>query len=380
MKSIWLSAVMGILFSAAACAQTGPVVGGTPQNVADSYVPDPDDLRVEPWVTGLTVPWEIVFLADGRALVTERPGRVRLIENGRLSGEPYLVLNVEHNGEGGLMGIAVHPEFPEQPYVYLMYTYRRAGTVLNKVERYRDRGSDAVFDRVIVDGIPGARNHNGGRIAFGPDGLLYVTAGENFRAELAQDLSSLGGKILRLTPEGAVPESNPFPGSPVYSYGHRNPQGLAWHPETGDLFSSEHGPSGEFGMRGHDIVNIIKKGKNYGWPRAVGQVNMREYEDPLIMWVEPTPPAGMAFWQGRLYVASLRGEALIRIGLSQEPAGYRVLTIERLFSDSSSAGRYGRIRAVVEGPDGALYVTTSNRDGRGRVRGGDDMILRITDK
>jgi quinoprotein glucose dehydrogenase len=326
----------------------------------------------------LTVPWEIAFLNGDRALVTERPGRVRLIENGTLVSEPYFEVNARQGGEGGLLGLAIHPENPTQPFIYVMFTYSRSGEIFNKVERYRDTGNSAVFDRIILDGIPGSRNHNGGRIAFGPDGMLYITTGEIFRAELAQNVRSLAGKILRVTADGQIPESNPFPDSPVYSYGHRNPQGLAWHPETGDLFASEHGPSGEFGLRGHDIVNVIRRGRNYGWPRAVGQVNMEEYEDPLVMWVRATPPAGMAFWENQLHVASLRSESLIRIGVEQESGGYGVASIERLFTDPSAGGRFGRLRAVVAGPDGALYVTTSNRDGRGRARAGDDKILRIT--
>jgi quinoprotein glucose dehydrogenase len=376
MKYHVLLVVAVFLCTVVACAQVKPVVGEEPQAVEDRFVPEPGDLRVETWITGLEVPWAIAFLSPARALVTERPGRVRLIENGALVGEPYLVVDAENVGEGGLMGITAHPGYPDQPYIYIMYTYREGTTLYNKVERYEDRGRSAVFDRLIIERIPGARFHNGGRIAFGPDGLLYITAGENFQAELAQDLDSLGGKILRLTPDGEVPEDNPFDGSPIYTYGHRNPQGLAWHPETGDLFSSEHGPSGEFGLRGHDMVNVIRKGENYGWPRVIGEVNDPNYEDPLILWKQTTPPAGMAFWQGQLYLASLRARTLLRIELSHSGDGYEVQSIERLFNDGSES-RYGRLRAVVVGPDGALYVGTSNRDGRGRPQEGDDRILRI---
>ncbi len=360
-----------------ACAQSRPIVGDEPQDVEDRHVLDPADITVETWVGGLETPWGIAFFSSDRALVTERAGRVRLIEDGILQETPYLTVDVANVGEGGLMGIAVHPEYPVSPFVYLMYTHRDGVGLYNKVERYRDLGTSAEFDTVIIDRIPGARFHNGGRIAFGPDGYLYITAGENFRAELAQDLETLAGKILRVTATGEVPESNPFDGSPVYSYGHRNPQGLAWHPETGDLFSSEHGPSGEFGLRGHDMVNVIKSGENYGWPRVLGETGRREYEDPLILWVETTPPAGMAFWDDRLYLASLGAETLIRIDLSERADGYRVNVIERLFADGSTS-TYGRLRAVKAGPDGALYLSTSNRDGRGHSREGDDRILRIT--
>ncbi len=377
-----LPVALAAWLAAAGCAaqepQLGhPLIGDVPQRVEDTFIPDPGDFTVETWVEGLEVPWALVFLPDGRALVTERPGRVRLIRDGRLAEKPYLELAVNDRGEGGLMGLAAHPDFPDRPFLYIMYTYWEGGRVFNRVERLIDRGDGASTDRVIVDRIPGGANHDGGRIAFGPDGLLYITTGDTFDAPIAQDLSSLGGKILRVTPDGAIPEDNPFRGSPVYSYGHRNPQGLAWHPQTGDLFASEHGPSGEFGLRGMDTIDVIVKGGNYGWPLVLGLAEVRPYRDPLIMWEAATPPGGMAFHRGDLYVATLRSEALVRIGLEGSGGRYRVTSIERLFAREGSGGRYGRLRDVVEGPDGSLYALTSNRDGRGRLREGDDRILRL---
>jgi quinoprotein glucose dehydrogenase len=371
-------AVTVLLSSCLSLAQEGPMVGEVPQDVEDRFVENPDDLSVETWVSGLEIPWGLVFLSEDRALVTERPGRVRQIRDGRLTEEPYLRVDALHIGEGGLMGIEKHPDFPEEPYIYVMYTTRGDAGRVNLVERYRDEGDGASFDRVIVDDIPAARFHNGGRIKFGPDGKLYITAGENFDAELAQNLDSLGGSILRVNPDGSIPADNPFTDSPIYSYGHRNPQGLAWHPETGALFSSEHGPSREFGLHGYDIINVIEKGENYGWPRAVGAVNQSAYVDPIVMWERPTPPAGLAFWQDDLYLATLGSSALMRIDVRSQGDGYRIETIERLFATDWYAGTYGRLRAAVVGPDGALYVTTSNRDGRGDPRSGDDRILRIT--
>ncbi len=258
-----------------------------------------------------------------------------------------------------------------------MHTYRKGSSTRNRVIRLTDKGNTGEFDRVIVDGIPGGTNHNGGRLAFGPDGMLYITAGEIFDAELAQDLGSLGGKILRVTPEGKVPPDNPFPGSPVYSFGHRNPQGLAWQPGTGAMFASEHGPSGEFGKRAHDEINIIVKGGNYGWPRVIGAPSKGPYVDPIVVWKDTTPPSGMTFSSGKLlkhlegdlFVATLRSRALIRIRLDEKN---RVTEIQRWF-----VGAYGRLRDVVEGPDGALYVLTNNTDGRGTPRPGDDRIYRV---
>ena len=388
-----VSLIFAILLLTAGCAgfaQDGPVVGEVPQDVETRFVRDPGDLEVESWIEGLRAPWSLVFLPDGRALVSERPGRIRLIRDGELVREPYLQLDVAAVGEGGLMGLEVHPDFPDRPYIYAMYTYREGGSLYNRVQRFRDRGDRAVAGEVLIDRIPGSRYHDGGRLGFGPDGMLYATAGENFQAERAQDRSILAGSILRVTPDGSIPEDNPFPGSPVWTYGHRNPQGLAWHPETGDLFSSEHGPSGEYGLRGRDIVNVIEGGKNYGWPREVGVGGLEEYEDPLIMWEPATPPAGMTFWRGHLYLATLRSEALMRIDLEASggrsgnrslggrAADYRVTSIEGLFARARYSGVYGRLRDAVVGPDDALYVLTSNRDGRGNPREGDDKILRIT--
>lgn len=375
-----------------ASASAEPIVGSAPQKVEDAFVPHPLGYRAVPWVQGLEVPWSLVFLPDGRALVSERPGRIRLIRDGVLQEEPYAVLaaveggkgligfilELAVGGEGGLMGLALHPDFPEEPYLYAMHTYRGPDGVKNRVIRLEDRGDHGRFDKVIIENIPGGLNHNGGRIAFGPDGMLYVTTGETFEAQLAADLNSLGGKILRLTPEGKVPEDNPFPDSPVYSFGHRNPQGLAWDPETGDLFASEHGPSGEFGLRAHDEINVIRPGGNYGWPNVVGAPGLKPYADPLVVWKETAvPPAGMAFYDGDLFVAVLGRGALIRISLAQLGPGYRVERIERWFAQAPHETRLGRIRDVVAAPDGRLYFLTSNRDGRGSPRPGDDKIYRL---
>ncbi len=358
-----------------------PVIGDPPQKIEDNLISEPEEYNVETWVEDLRIPWSMVFLTGEKALVTERPGRIRLITDGVLRSEPYKIIDdAEHVGEGGLMGLTKHPDYHENKYLYVMYTYRENNDLYNRVARYLDTGDTLEFDLVIVDRIPGHRVHNGGRIAFGPDGMLYICTGDVWQAETAQDIDNLGGKILRVTPSGEIPEDNPFEGSPVYSLGHRNPQGLAWHPQTGDLFSSEHGPSGEFGLRGKDIINIIEKGGNYGWPHALGASGMDEYIDPLIMWSTATPPSGMAFWNSRLYVATLRSQTLVRIDFQKNGDSYEPVNIDRLFADGSFSGTHGRLRDAVAGPDGALYVLTSNFDGRGNPRRGDDRILRLTRK
>ncbi len=383
MKKIVSLLIFIHLFSVtASCSQ---VVGGKPQKVEDVFLPEGEGIKVSVWVENLEIPWSLLFLPDGRALVSERPGRIRLIKNGVLQNELYAKIDVAHVGEGGLMGLAVDPDFPQKPYVYAMHTYRRGSVLYNRVIRLRDNGRTGTFDKTLIDNIPGGSVHDGGRIAFGPDRMLYITAGETFRSELAQDLKSLGGKILRVTSEGDIPSDNPFKGSPIYSYGHRNPQGIAWQRETGKLFESEHGPSGEFGHFANDEINIITRGGNYGWPEVIGAPGIKSYIDPIIVWEKTTPPSGIAFYRGNLlphlrgdlFVATLKSKALIRIRLDKKE---KVTRIERWFATDSDEGRYGRLRDVVEGPDGALYFLTNNRDGRGEPKPGDDRIYRIIPK
>ncbi len=330
--------------------------------------------RVEEVATGLDTPWEQAFLPDGRIFVTERPGRLRVIENGRLRAEPVAtVLDVVEQGEGGLLGMALAPDFATSGTLYLYHTYRDNGTK-NRVARYTltdragARGLGA--QRIIIDNIPGASNHNGGRIAFGPDGKLYITCGDAANTALAQDRASLAGKILRLEPDGAIPADNPFPGSPIYSYGHRNPQGLAWQPGTNQLYATEHGSSS------NDEVNRIVAGGNYGWPTVTGTQTQQGFVAPVLTsgasntWA----PSGATFvraatfpqLQGALLFAGLRSTTLWRLSVDGTP----VLT--PLLADE-----YGRLRAVAEGPDGNIYVVTSSQDGRGTPTGADDRVLRL---
>ncbi len=381
-KILCMVLFINLLPALAACSQ---VVGGSPQGVEDVFLPEGDGVRVETWIKDLDIPWSLIFLPGGRALVSERPGTIRWIKNGTLQGV-YANIEVSQEGEGGLLGLAADPAFPGRPYIYAMHTYAKDGVLFNRVIRLKDNGQTGTFDRVIIDRLPGGRFHDGGRIAFGPDGMLYITAGETFNADLAQDLSSLGGKILRITPEGKIPADNPFRGSPVYSYGNRNPQGLAWQQGTGKLFESEHGPSGEFGHFANDEINIIVKGGNYGWPKVIGAPHIGAYVDPIIVWKKTTPPSGMAFYRGErlehvkgdLFVATLKSQALIRIRLDKKSE--KVLRIERWFAKDYHEGKYGRLRDVVEGPDGALYFLTNNLDGRGTPQPGDDKIYRIVPK
>lgn len=356
-------------------------VGTVPQNVDDVFKKEVEGVTLESWITDLNIPWQLIFLPDSnRALVTERTGKIRLIENGNLAVEPYAEPEVEAIGEGGLMGIAYHPKFPDEPYIYIMYTYRdQNGTLYNRVTRLTDSGNYGDSEVIIIDEIPASRVHNGGRIAFGPDNKLYVTTGDTWNRTIAQSMDNLGGKILRLNPDGSVPSDNPFEGSFIYSLGHRNPQGLTWHPETGHLFITDHGPSGEEGLRGRDRVKVIKAGGNYGWPDKIGYITDSEYENPLIMWPQATPPSGLTFFEGELYIATLGSNALINVHLThQKEYDYKVDKIERWFAEDNYTGVYGRFREVIKGPGADLYLLTSNRDGRGDPRPGDDHIYKIT--
>jgi glucose/arabinose dehydrogenase len=339
-------------------------------------------LRVETIVTGLEVPWSIAFSSPRRMLVTERPGRVRVVEDGVLRSAPLATIaDVESTGETGLMGLALAPDYSSSRLLYLSYAYRSASPRV-RVEQYRDEGTRIVHTRTIVEGIPAAQFHAGCRLRFGPDGKLYVTTGDATERALAQKMDSLAGKTLRLNPDGSIPPDNPFRGSPIFSLGHRNSQGLDWQPGSGLQFQTEHGPSGFDGPGGGDEVNIVEAGKNYGWPIIHHRQTRAGLVSPLLEFTPAIAPSGASFvrgpalpsFAGDFFFAALRGERLVRVRFApQDPR--RVALVEDLFT-----GEYGRLREVMSGPDGALYVSTSNRDGRGRVREKDDRILRISEQ
>jgi glucose/arabinose dehydrogenase len=284
------------------------------------------------------------------------------------------------------MGLALDPDFATDPWVYVCYTFDKDGQSQNRISRLREVDGHGQDEEILLDAFPGASVHDGCRLKIGPDGNLYATTGDAAGRSRAQDLESLAGKILRLNRDGSIPIDNPFGDhSLVWTYGHRNPQGLAFDPLSGALFATEHGPSGEVGIGANDEVNIVVAGGNYGWPAIVGAPGVEPYRDPLLLYPNrAVPPAGATFyqgssvptWQGNLLFTSLGGQHLQRIVLDQ--SRNQVVDIERLFEIAPSSGVYGRLRDVVEGPDGALYVATSNRDGRGSPRQDDDKILRLT--
>ncbi|ODG98109.1 glucose sorbosone dehydrogenase [Nostoc sp. KVJ20] len=339
------------------------------------------NVQAEEVVTGLEVPWGIAFLPNQDMLVSERPGRVRLVRDSKLVQKPVATINVTDSGEGGLLGIATHPNFAENRLFYVYYTADRNGSQVNRVERWQlsENGLSASSDRIILDNIPVAVYHNGGRIRFGADGMLYIGTGDARDPQSSQDVNSLAGKILRVTPDGQVPQDNPFPKNPVYISGIRNTQGFDWH-DASTLWVTDHGPSGELGRSGHDKVSVARAGDNLGWPTIYRCESGEGLITPSIVWRQALPPGGAAIytgnsipeWKGSLIIPTLRSEHLQRVVFNpQSPQ-----KVER--HEVYLQGKYGRLREAIMGPDGELYVTTSNCDGRGSCPSQQDKILRIT--
>lgn len=311
---------------------------------------------------GLEVPWGIDFLPDGSALVTERDSGQILQITGKKVTEVGSVDETRSAGEAGLLGIAVSPDYATDRQIYV-YTSTDSD---NRVLRMRYAGGRLSDSRPILTGIPHGFVHDGGRLAFGADGFLYVSTGESGNPEIAQDRGSLGGKILRITTDGRPAPGNPDPTSPVWTWGHRNVQGIAFDDQD-RLWASE------FGQNTWDELNLIEAGSNYGWPEVEGKAtsdeDRRRFRDPQVVWpTQDASPSGLAFTEGHLWLASLRGERLWRVTVNgaeaTKPADFFV-------------GEYGRMRTVVVAPDGNLWVTTSNRDGRGDPQDGDDQILLV---
>ena len=254
---------------------------------------------IETLASGLNTPWAIDFASDGRIFITERPGRIRIVAAGQLRAEAWMTLDVATGGESGLLGLALDPKFSENRFVYVAYSYRTGMFAMrNRLVRLREdvKTAKGVLDKVLLDGVAGANNHDGGRVKFGPDGKLYWTTGDAQKSDAAQQLNSLNGKILRLNPDGGIPADNPLANSYVYSYGHRNSQGLAWQPVSGRLYATEHGPSGFQGCC-RDEVNLIEAGKNYGWPEIRGEETKAGMIAPVIQagTNETWAPTGATF-------------------------------------------------------------------------------------
>lgn len=353
--------------------------------VEDGYGPKgATALRVEVVADGLEVPWAVAFLPDGALLVTERGGRLRIVEDGVLRETPLVDVPIWAKGEAGLMGVAVHPDFEENHLIYLALT-RRIGddeVIDNRVERWKiaaDR-SNAVFERTILAGIPAHAFHDGGRLKVGPDRKLYVTTGDAGEPTRSQIADSLGGKVLRLGLDGEIPDDNPTPGSAEYLLGLRNPQGIDWlDPKT--VAVSDHGPSGEMGRRGGDELNVATAGANLGWPSTWHCDVLPGMVAPVITWKAAVPSAGVAVlhhtqipgWEGSVVVSTLGSRHLQRVVLGPK---HEVQSHEVYFLGDPPQG-LGRLREALLGPDGHLYLTTSNCDGRGTCPQKKDQVLRI---
>jgi len=323
---------------------------------------------VEIIAEGLQAPRSIDISKDGRIFVSEKRGSIRVVDNGTLLTEPVGDIKAENIGDAGLLGLTLHPNFTQNHLFYVYYTYSNSTGLFNKVLMLTESNNRIIDSKTILDGIPGDEYRDGGRIKFGPDGKLYVSTGDASIPELSQDLDSLAGKILRTNEDGTIPQDNPFSNSPVYAYGFRNVQGLAWAPNSGALYSSDQGGAG------NDEINLISPGKNYGWPHEEcnSSDDDNRYTPPVLCFNPSLEPSGIAFafsnklgYQNHLIVATLKGSHLRDIDFDSG-------------SQNTILVGYGRIIDLVESEDGSIFVLTSNTDGRALPQQGDDKILRLT--
>lgn len=322
---------------------------------------------VEVVARGLQAPRAIDIADDGRIFVTEKLGSIRVIENGVLLSEPVGDIKVENIGDGGMLGIALHPNFTKNHLFYVYYTYSNSTGLFNKVLMLQESKNRIIDSRTILDGIPGSEFRDGGRIKFGPDGMLYISTGDASMPKLSQDLNSLAGKILRISGDGTIPKDNPFSNSPVYAYGFRNVQGMTWDPESRELYASD------LGAAGNDEINLVSPGKNYGWPDEECNKNKNTKNTaPLLCYNPSLEPSGITFassnklgYKNQLIIATLKGSHLRDIDF-------------KTGNQNTILVGYGRLSDVVESRDGSIFVLTSNTDGNGIPQQGDDKILRLT--
>lgn len=340
---------------------------GDKQVEKDSGLDLEDGKMLEVVASNLNTPWSLVILDNDNFLISERPGDIKLIDKDGRAEIIGGIAEVRENGEGGLLGLAKHPDFSNNHYIYAYYTYVSSnGDRYNKVIRFKYQDKKISDREDILDKIPAGTYHNGGRIKFGPDNYLYISTGDAQNSESAQNTSVLSGKILRVDDLGNIVSDNPFDNE-VYSYGHRNVQGLAWDDE-GNLFASEHGRSGL--LSGYDELNKIEKDYNYGWPDIQGDESREGMQTPLSHSGPKTTwaPSGLAYKNGYIYFVGLRGAALYRVNVSN---------LEKIEVEEFFKSEYGRLRDVVSGEGDYLYILTNNTDGRGNPDADDDLLLKV---
>ena len=389
------------LFGAVSHAQDEIIRGELPPMPPVSFHPEPEGYNVEVFASDLEVVWSIKFAPDDRMFVTERPGRVQIFDaEGNRQAEPWLDISERmfHQGESGLMGLALHPQFPQEPWVYLMYTYVTDDEPQTRLVRIREENGHAGEEEILLDGLPvqtPGGSHSGGTLRFGEDGYLYIATGDAFERSLSADIEEPAGAVLRLTDTGEVPADNPIADNPIWAYGLRNVHGLDWQPSTGRLFAADNGPTGEDNLMAHDRIIVLEEGRHHGWPAVVGAPGLPDYVDPFLTFAPASaPPGDLIFYTGDLmpelkndlFVSILGFQAqdrqtLMRIRFEDESDPTRPTALERWFNDEEGNSVYGRLRGLAVGTDGALYVGTSNHDGRQfveRHRELPDRILRIT--
>lgn len=342
------------------------------QNISKSL-----DYAYTPVISDLYVPWSIVFPTNDSMYIAQRSGEIVHYKNYQKQADFYKFSEISATNEEGLMGMVLDPDYPNSPYIYASLAYEEDNQMFVKVVKLNDVNNQGNDIQILLDKIPAAKFHAGSRLRFGPDQKLYITTGDATKKEIAQDLNSLGGKILRMNKDGSIPEDNPFDNSYIYSYGHRNPQGIDFDPISGVLFSTEHGPSLFDGAAGGDEVNRILPGKDYGWPKVSHTESTPEAIDPLLVFTPAVAPASGVFYSGDKYpnlknaflFGGLRGEGIFVVYLDNTRT--KVKSYEKLNIAE------GRIREIAVSPEGYIYFSTSNRDGRGTANDKSDQIIKL---
>ncbi len=337
------------------------------------------NLEIQIIATGLEIPRSMAFTSPERLLVTERPGRVRVVENNILLPDPLITIaNIRSTSEEWLMGITLDPDYPTNKYVYLCYAYTDSNTMFVRVSRRTDGGDIFTEEKIVIDKLPAEQRHAWCAVAFGPDKKLYITVGDATEWEKAQNPDYFNGKVLRLNTDGSIPSDNPYPKSPVRSRGHRNSQGID-RDTKGNMYASEHGPSTFDGQPGGDEINHIVRKGNYGWNKVSHEKNAAWFIAPITIFTPAIAPSGLAIYKWNMFtsrtdnllVAMLKGAWVLKIQIDPNNID-KVIHIEKIIGNE-----FGRIRNITIAPDGSIYITTSNRDQRWSVKEGDDKIIRI---